>query len=390
MSPDQDDFARRMVELAATSPADPAARDALIWVIDKPFMKDVGRHGEHFARAVEMLLSHHVDDPEVARAALELDNLCSRRRDALLEGILSAAKNRETKGLARLAMARYLEEKVKMVISARLLKASGAPNKVVYQTYDEKGKLVEKEHKPSRDDLSYAVQLQLYDPEAMKKQTDELYAELIREFADVPFITVQDRALKAQMSRPEPKWNGRPLTAEERAQAFEMLARTRTLAEVARGRLDDIHNLATGKPAPEIAGVDFDGRPLKLSDYRGKVVALVFWGSWCGPCMREIPRERELAEQLKDKPFTFLGVNCDRDKQAGARAIANERITWPNWHDGEPGEGPIAKRYHVTGYPSVVVLDAKGIIRHKQIIGPGLDKAVAGLIKELEEKATVK
>ncbi len=386
MSPDQDDFARRMVELAATSPADPAARDALIWVIDKPFMQDVGRHGEHFARAVEMLLSHHADDPEVARAALELDNMSSRRRDALLEGILSAAKNRETKGLARLALARYLEQKVKMVISSRLLKARGAPRKVVYQTYDEKGVLVQKESKPSQDELSYDVQLQMYDPEAMKKQTDELYEEVIREYADIPFITVRDRALKALMSRPEPKWNGKPLTAEERALAFEMLARKRTLAEVARERLDDIHNLAPGKPAPEIAGVDFDGKPLKLSDYRGKVVALVFWGSWCGPCMREIPQERELAERLKGKPFTFLGVNCDKDKQAGARAIADERITWPNWHDGEPGEGPIVKRYHITGYPSVVVLDAKGIIRHKQLISPFLDQAVAELIKELEAK----
>ena len=79
-----------------------------------------------------------------------------------------------------------------------------------------------------------------------------------------------------------------------------------------------MHNLIAGKPAPEIDGVGFDGKPLKLSDYRGKVVVLVFWGTWCGPCMREVPHERELAERLKDKPFAVLGVNCDDDEQAAA------------------------------------------------------------------------
>ena len=143
-----------------------------------------------------------------------------------------------------------------------------------------------------------------------------------------------------------------------------------------------MHNLIVGKPAPEIDGVDFDGKPLKLSDYRGKVVVLVFWGTWCGPCMREVPHERELAERLKDKPFAVLGVNCDDDKQAAASAIKSERITWPNWHDGAPGEGPIAKRYHIRSYPSVFVIDGQGIIRHKQIIGEGLDKAVDRLLNE--------
>ena len=105
---------------------------------------------------------------------------------------------------------------------------------------------------------------------------------------------------------------------------------------------------------PRLTGVDFDGKPLKLSDYRGKVVVLVFWGTWCGPCMREVPHERELAERLKDKPFAVLGVNCDDDKQAAVSAIKSERISWPNWHDGAPGEGPIAKRYHIRELPDRV------------------------------------
>ncbi len=58
-------------------------------------------------------------------------------------------------------------------------------------------------------------------------------------------------------------------------------------------------NLVVGKPAPEIEGADMDGKPFKLSDYKGKVVVLVFWGTWCGPCMAQVPHERELVQPSK-------------------------------------------------------------------------------------------
>ena len=64
-----------------------------------------------------------------------------------------------------------------------------------------------------------------------------------------------------------------------------------------------------GMPAPEIDGEDFDGMRVKLSDYRGKVVVVVFWASWCPPCCAMIPHERELVERNRDKPFAMLSVN---------------------------------------------------------------------------------
>ena len=103
--------------------------------------------------------------------------------------------------------------------------------------------------------------------------------------------------------------------------------------------------------------------------------------------MREVPHERALAERLKGKPFAVLGINCDEDKEAAVSAIKSERISWPNWHDGAPGAGPIAKRYHIRSYPTVFVVDGQGIIRHKQILGEGLDKAVDQLVKEVQPGA---
>jgi thiol-disulfide isomerase/thioredoxin len=145
-------------------------------------------------------------------------------------------------------------------------------------------------------------------------------------------------------------------------------------------------NLAVGKPAPEIEGVDFDGKPLKLSDFKGKVVVLVFWGSWCGPCMAQVPQERELIERLKGQPFALLGVDCEADKETARQVMARERMTWPNWFDGAQGTGPIANRYHIRRYPSIFILDHQGVIRGRDTAA-GLDQTVDKLLKEMKQPA---
>src|SRR5688572_22947341 len=68
-----------------------------------------------------------------------------------------------------------------------------------------------------------------------------------------------------------------------------------------------------GKPAPEFDGEDFEGRRVKLSDYRGKVVVLVFWSTRCPPCRAMIPHEREMVERFHDRPFALIGVNNDTE-----------------------------------------------------------------------------
>ena len=137
-----------------------------------------------------------------------------------------------------------------------------------------------------------------------------------------------------------PTLNGRPLTEEDQRKLKARLDQIPTLAEAAIARLDDWLNLAIGKPAPEIDGVDVEGRPLKLSDYRGKVVLLLYWGSWCGPCMQQVPQERELTARYKGRPFTVLGVNCKEPAENARATMEKEGMTWPSWHDGEEHGGP--------------------------------------------------
>jgi thiol-disulfide isomerase/thioredoxin len=203
-------------------------------------------------------------------------------------------------------------------------------------------------------------------------------------------MSIRMRELEKIMKEPNPTLNGKPITEDARRQISAILGSKKTLGQAAEGRLDEIRNLGVGKLAPAIDGVDFDGKPLKLSDYRGKIVLLVFWGTWCGPCMAQVPQERELVERLKGKPFVLLGVNTDGNKDEAAKVMKSERITWPNWNDGDPGTGPITQRYHTRGFPSVLLIDADGIIRNKDLHGEAIDKAVDELLEKLEKKTEPK
>jgi len=108
-----------MIELAASSPADSGARDALLWVLDAPWRGDMGAYHDEFSRAAALLVRHHGDDPDAVRIGLRLDNVLSPRRDAVLFGLYAAAEGREAKGLARLALAQYLAAKTEAVFRAR-------------------------------------------------------------------------------------------------------------------------------------------------------------------------------------------------------------------------------------------------------------------------------
>ena len=372
------DYSRRMVDLAESSPGDPVARDALLWVIEKPGRSDHGDYGDQFARAGSLLVRYHGDDPEAVRIGLTLDNVLTPHRDALLLGFYVTAKGREAKGLARLALAQYLAHKAKTVDYARA--NEGRPKLRALSG----GKVV-REFDMSDEDYAYHVGLRQCDSLVISAEAVRLYEEVISEYADVPHITHRDRVREAVLNDPNPKWNGQPLTEEGRRNIERMVARKKTLRQQAEARLDDMLNLAVGKPAPEIEGTDMDGKPLKLSDYKGKVVVLVFWGTWCGPCMAQVPNERELVERLKGKPFALLGVDCEPNKETARSVMARERMTWPNWYDGAPGEGPIARRYHIRGYPSIFVLDAKGVIRSR---GGVYDEFVDKLLEEMKQPAS--
>jgi peroxiredoxin len=96
------------------------------------------------------------------------------------------------------------------------------------------------------------------------------------------------------------------------------------------------------------------------------------------------PHERSLVKRLEGKPFALLGINSD-SKERLRKAMTKEKITWRSWWDGGNTEGPIAKAWNVKGWPTIYVLDHKGVIRYRDVREKELDAAVDALLKELAE-----
>jgi thiol-disulfide isomerase/thioredoxin len=122
-------------------------------------------------------------------------------------------------------------------------------------------------------------------------------------------------------------------------------------------------------PAPRIAGTTLEGERLDVADYRGQVVVLNFWASWCPPCRAEAPNLVEVAEQTKDEGVQFIGVNV---KNARDEAIAFERkagVPYPSLHD-QPGVILTRFRTLVPQVPpTTLLLDREGRIAGRFIGG---------------------
>jgi len=153
-----------------------------------------------------------------------------------------------------------------------------------------------------------------------------------------------------------------------------------------------MRELAIGKVAPEIVGEDLNGKPLKLSDFRGKVVMLSFWGTWCGPCMGLVAHERSLVKRLEGKPFVLIGVNSDRERESLKPRLEKEQISWRSFWNGSKGPGgPIAKKWNIHLWPTVYVLDQNGVIRYRYIGSPNvedLEKAIDALVQAAKKAGT--
>jgi len=140
-----------------------------------------------------------------------------------------------------------------------------------------------------------------------------------------------------------------------------------------------------GRTAPDISGVDLDGHPLRLSDYRGKVVVLLFTADWCGICRSQYPYERLLLELYGNWPFAMLGVSADETRGTARQTHVDERLTYRAWWDTPErpdGVGRIAGRWGVTGWPTIYVIDGQGTIRYVDVREEDLLKAVRQLLNE--------
>jgi peroxiredoxin len=94
------------------------------------------------------------------------------------------------------------------------------------------------------------------------------------------------------------------------------------------------------------------------------------------------PHERSLVKRLAEEKFTLLGINSDESPEKYAAAAKREDLTWPVMFDGGSTNGPIATKWGVRGWPTIYVIDAKGVIRFRDVRGDQMDAAVDQLLAE--------
>ncbi len=119
-----------------------------------------------------------------------------------------------------------------------------------------------------------------------------------------------------------------------------------------------------GERAPDFTLPDLDGRSVSLSDFRGHVVILDFWASWCPPCRASMPKLREYYEEFKDRGIVLLGVSLDRsasDARSYLEANGYHDLI-ALWGSVSASQG-VAREYGIYGIPHTFVLDPEGVIR---------------------------
>ena len=183
------------------------------------------------------------------------------------------------------------------------------------------------------------------------------------------------------------------LTPEQQSQVVAQLDRWAAArpddAELFENARFMVENLMLGRLAPNIVGKDLDGVEFELAEYRGKVVAIVFTGQWCGPCRSEYPYQRLLLEVMDEEDFVLLGVNSDADVEVAKQAKIDERLDYRAWWDGHAEEathGPIATTWNVSGWPTIYVLDESGVIRRRGPRQENLITAAKDLVSEMKRR----
>jgi peroxiredoxin len=317
-------FARRALALAAANPDGDVGLEALAWILEEAPAASPSED------AVRILLSRHLKDAGTAQLARRLVvRTPSPGAEKLLRALAVRKQGPGAGSAGQLRLAIFLARKADLVRSLRADQGRGR---------------LQENYEPVI--TRWLLQA---DAEQLTKEVDQLLRG----------VTV---------GREPDEARGR-------------------VAEQARMLAFEVHHLAVGKVAPEIDGIDADGRRMRLSEYRGKAVVLKFWGTWCGPCMGMVPHDRALVKRLEGRPFVLLGVECDDDRAQARRLSRAKGINWRSWWDGGSRGGPIAQDWNVSGlwgWPTIYILDARGVIRYKDVRGPAMEDAVEVVVREAQ------
>lgn len=140
--------------------------------------------------------------------------------------------------------------------------------------------------------------------------------------------------------------------------------------------------IGLGSPAKPFALKDLSGQDLSLELLKGKVVLVDFWATWCPPCREEIPNLKAYYSEFRDRGFEIVGISLDREREALDQYIQENEIAWRISYSGKYWQDETAAQYGVNSIPSTWLVDRKGLLRHFDLRGEELKKAIVALLGE--------
>ncbi len=136
-------------------------------------------------------------------------------------------------------------------------------------------------------------------------------------------------------------------------------------------------NLVVGAAFPDFSQKDVNGKPLSIASYKGKVLLIDFWATWCGPCRGEIPNVVAAYQKYHGKGFEVIGISLDEDRQKLLDYTKQMNMSWPEFFDGQGWSNQLAVKYGIQSIPTAYLLDGNGKIIGQDLRGDALDTAVA-------------
>ena len=165
---------------------------------------------------------------------------------------------------------------------------------------------------------------------------------------------------------------------DARWQSFEESNPFPEYTKALQAELNKLSTLQPGQPAPDFTLHDPDGQPVSLSQFKGKVVLLDFWASWCSPCIADLGTLRKIKEQVAAQPVVFLNVSLDANEGAWKKAIAKHQIQGVHVRSEQ-----VAQAYNVSGIPRYYLVDPQGLIVESRLRLFDTDEVVAKIKKYL-------
>lgn len=137
-----------------------------------------------------------------------------------------------------------------------------------------------------------------------------------------------------------------------------------------------------GAAFPDFDEKDLEGKPLSIANYKGKVVLIDFWATWCGPCVAELPNVIDAYKKYHDKGFEIIGISLDQERDALTNFMKKQGMTWKQYFDGKGWQNKLAVQYGIHSIPATYLLDGEGKIVAKDLRGEALSAQLAKLLKK--------